>query len=729
MAFDDNDSLCLPLLKKWGRVHEEISKCIWKCIKPLEKFSEWLVLHEFYTKNIYLFWKTLHILLNIFSFCQLRNAALWACGFIAILAPFYVGYFLIVLGLLLVFNIIIAGFFGMIGLTLGIAFVMIGIWPAFILSLSITCITIVTLIPNMYYHALVTYRSVMLRRNLKILSFLLLPITHILVPPFTLIVALITLFPWFAMESFAGFPTGPWKRIRKILNQVWKKFTKDVKKFADNYGHESGIPQDWDGTVYGLAVDPLVVIIAIFVFVIGAIAMTPTIFVIFILKALPIFLETFIQFWKNINLMKAGVWYIGVLLGSHDQGPSNQNTRAVRSPAPGWIKCLKSAIKGIKHGIEGYSKMKICTIYTNILKNHFNSVKALNPSKLSEMISTYCKDLNPTKIIPKNVGCEIVLLWIPILMVFLMWTLGLVLVLTIPPLTFLVGFALWIIFWPTVIAVPPILYIGGWFLIIFGLPILYVLLWCSVIIGPWIFCLVGSLMGPLLALSIPFCMLAYNNYNPINMWDNARRSLVKGYKICRSIDRCTTKYSFFKFRIFCGDNYNPSDDNVPSQKTQREERGTIDYWNLFTQRCIEESKNIQRKKWITTDDILSVSSTATIALPGVAIVAILEDTIKRNQQTTKDKKILIFWNEENKCKHSNQDLTDNIANVFLPQIMRVKESMMALENDELDSSNNWIKAKLCDGEDEKTKELALALEDIDALGKYQVLKRYDEFFF
>ena len=91
-------------------------------------------------------------------------------------------------------------------------------------------------------------------------------------------------------------------------------------------------------------------IIAIFVFVIGAIAMTPTIFVIFILKALPIFLETFIQFWKNINLMKAGVWYIGVLLGSHDQGPSNQNTRAVRSPAPGWIKCLKSAIKGIKHG-------------------------------------------------------------------------------------------------------------------------------------------------------------------------------------------------------------------------------------------------------------------------------------------------------------------------------------------------------------------------------------------
>ena len=473
MAFNDDDSLCLPLLKKWGKAHENISEWIWKCWKPLKVFSNWLVFHEFDTFKITYFGN--YIFTSIFyisRFCDLPNAALWACGFIAILAPIYVGYFLVVLGLFLAINAIIAAFFAMIGLTLGLIFLMIGIWPAFILAVSVTGITIVTLPQNMFYHALVTYRSVMLRRNLKILSFLLLPITHVLIPPVTLIVALITLFPWFAIESFAGFPTGPWKRIRKILNQVWKKFTKDVKKFADNYGHESGIPHDWDGTVYGLAVDPLVVIIAIFVYIIGAIAMTPTIFVIFILKALPIFLETFIQFWKNINLMKAVVWYIGVLVGSHGS-PRNQNTEnnRTRSPAPGWIKCLKSAIKEIKHGIEGYSKMKIFTIYRDILKGYFKSVKALNPSKLGEMASAYCKDLNPLNIIPKDIGCEIVLLWIPILMVFLMWTLGLVLVLTIPPLTFLLGFALWIIFWPTVIAVPPILYIGGWFLIIFGLPI------------------------------------------------------------------------------------------------------------------------------------------------------------------------------------------------------------------------------------------------------------------
>ena len=47
MAFDDDDddSLCLPLLKKWGKAHENISEWIWKCWKPLKVFSNWLVFH------------------------------------------------------------------------------------------------------------------------------------------------------------------------------------------------------------------------------------------------------------------------------------------------------------------------------------------------------------------------------------------------------------------------------------------------------------------------------------------------------------------------------------------------------------------------------------------------------------------------------------------------------------------------------------------------------------
>ena len=79
-----------------------------------------------------------------------------------------------------------------------------------------------------------------------------------------------------------------------------------------------------------------------------------------------------------------------------------------------------------------------------------------------------------------------------------------------------------------VIVISRILLITGWLAIIFGLPALYVLLWCSILIGPWVFCLVGSVMGPILALAVPGYMFAYNNINPINMWLNAKGALMKG---------------------------------------------------------------------------------------------------------------------------------------------------------------------------------------------------------
>ena len=71
---------------------------------------------------------------------------------------------------------------------------------------------------------------------------------------------------------------------------------------------------------------------------------------------------------------------------------------------------------------------------------------------------------------------------------------------------------------------------------------------------------------------------------------------------------------------------------------------------------------------------LNLLLTQTKLISGVTILAILEDTVTR--ENTKE---LIYWNNENICKDSNMDHTDNIANVFLPQIMKVKESMIALK--------------------------------------------------
>ena len=74
---------------------------------------------------------------------------------------------------------------------------------------------------------------------------------------------------------------------------------------------------------------------------------------------------------------------------------------------------------------------------------------------------------------------------------------------------------------------------------------------------------------------------------------------------------------------------------------------------------------------------------------GVAIAAILEDTVKRDNN-----KELIYWNEENICRDFNRDQRDNIADVFLPQLMQIKESMLALKKEAgIDINVPWIKVR------------------------------------
>ena len=264
----------------------------------------------------------------------------------------------------------------------------------------------------------------MFRRNLKLLSFILLPITHILTPAIAMIVSLITLFSWFACISFCGHPLKPWRKINGILLDVWKKFKTEVKEYAENYGHESGIPNNWDGTVYGLAVDPLVIAIALFLYVIGVVSMCPLILVTFILKAVPMFVATLMKYWENGNGVKKAVTF--------------------------YVDCIKK-----------YSKFEIFTAYGKFLTEYCRSIERLDPSVLCEIMECCTKYLHPSKCIPDDMGIGILCLWFPILLAFFSWIIGLILVFTIPPVVFLVVLCFWIIIWPTVIIAPPMIYIGG----------------------------------------------------------------------------------------------------------------------------------------------------------------------------------------------------------------------------------------------------------------------------
>ena len=68
-----------------------------------------------------------------------------------------------------------------------------------------------------------------------------------------------------------------------------------------------------------------------------------------------------------------------------------------------------------------------------------------------------------------------------------------------------------------------------------------------------------------------------------------------------------------------------------------------------------------------------------IVTSGNTVVSIFEKLIRKNRKN----RTLIQWNEETTCRESTRILTDNVANMFWPQEMEIKELLAALKNPEL----------------------------------------------
>ena len=69
------------------------------------------------------------------------------------------------------------------GLLLALLFVCIGVWPALVTSLGICGISIIRLPWMIYHHASFTYKTALLRPHVKLISFLIMPLVHLLIPP------------------------------------------------------------------------------------------------------------------------------------------------------------------------------------------------------------------------------------------------------------------------------------------------------------------------------------------------------------------------------------------------------------------------------------------------------------------------------------------------------------------------------------------------------------------
>ena len=473
MSEENKKSLFKPLVKISGKVLEVTWKCFYK---PFGKV-----------------WEAFH---------SLPNSGLYFCGFSLVLVPLIVAYWLTALAFLLSELLILC----LLGLILGLIFALIGVWAGPITAVGLTGISLIRLPPNLFYHAVVTHRTVILRTNLKIISFLLIPIIHLLVPVFTFLLSLIFYSVKYFSLSFVGYPLKPWMKISDNMKVGWKKFATDMDTFFTNYGDPSGIPEGWDGRVYGLPIDPVVFVISLIIYLIVLIPFSLVTFFIFLIKALPIFLGTLTQFWKSLNISASLAWHKRVLTGNDRSNSQSEARTAERttqqSGHDGWIKKLKKSTKFIVKFIENYSKINPLRAYERKLKGYSSWVKPLKPSKLSKIIGHYCEDFSPLKAIPSDMGISILCLWIPILMTFVLWTLGLMLVVTVPPLSFLLALLAWLAGWLVVIPLWPLLYVAGWVFIIFGLPCLYLLVWVAILVCPWLLSIFGALSGPIIALKV-----------------------------------------------------------------------------------------------------------------------------------------------------------------------------------------------------------------------------------
>lgn len=171
--------------------------------------------------------------------------------------------------------------------------ILVGIWPSVPLALGIIAITLVRLPINIYNTFKIAFNTVLLKRDLRILILILLPVVHLL---FIVIAPIAAIFVSCGFCVFAtsvaafgiGFNHGDsnifsgifevWIRTPEIIKIYWKRHDEFVADVSQQYDHESGIPQGWDGTRYGIPIGPFQIviglIIAIYSLTVGLLGMT-----------------------------------------------------------------------------------------------------------------------------------------------------------------------------------------------------------------------------------------------------------------------------------------------------------------------------------------------------------------------------------------------------------------------------------------------------------------------
>ena len=198
---EDFINLCGTILTAVSTFLASLTKCIFE---PLEKCFKILC-------------KDISEDEDLMACCSLIFCSCWA--------PPTILYFLFIV-------LIIAAFLlpmGLIILMKCMVFVMIGIWPAFILTFYVTATTIYRAPFNLYYTLKIVQNCQVIEPSTKLFMLTVTIPTVIVVPIVTFVAVGICSFGYYFFHSAAGFPLAPWKMLEEHYALFWKYYVEKAK--------------------------------------------------------------------------------------------------------------------------------------------------------------------------------------------------------------------------------------------------------------------------------------------------------------------------------------------------------------------------------------------------------------------------------------------------------------------------------------------------------------------
>ena len=663
--------------------------------------------------------------------------------------PFRTLIVLVALPIYLVVMVIEAALVAATFLFLIVGSILFGIWPAFIGTVAFLAIICIQTPICVYVYLGIIYRTVTMTSSLKVVFCVGTPILFVVTLPTSLVIIFFILFICCLFICLRGYGQMTWIKMKWAIEKFWKYIVENKNKMRETYDDANGVPDNWDGSVYALPINPGMFLINIVGYLAGFMIITPCVWMFTTFKSWIIFLRGVYEFWKRAKPCKFFTWYFQLLRGHKStQTVSQTNTKLVGHAK--WINCLKRLTKKPKNCVESFRTFDVFEKTTTWITN-YSCLKDFFKWKIFSAPFTAFNEKYP---FCKVIGEIPIIAWIIAVPSFLCLMISYhCVIFCLWGSLFVLLFILVIGFFPVVALTPLAYWILGWIFVVFVLPILYFLTWILVFIVLWIATFVYSLSGPLWAIKIPIFLYKSNFKKPFRNLKRVLESIVvKIIEILIESDDFSANYSIANFKFCCcqtGEDQTSSqrrqneegqtssqrrrtEENQTSNQRRRTEEGQtlsqsqrsdntvinvdnadnkannnvahVPYWDHYSVEMRSTIETVVNNNCgLTSEDVEEMSSLFFLSIPGISILKILIETNKRNKNNGQDD-AMIYWRNANVvCNHVDEK--DNIAKVFLPKILDIKDDLKQLDETESDVHIEWIMAMLCDKQDKKTETL------------------------